>query len=552
MPSDTTTLEVDEVTRSDAAPTQEPARARRMRKSIRIRLIAGYAVALVFLGLIGVTSLVNSQALLDNNESVSHTHEVLGAADAVLSLLKDAETGQRGYLIAGEDRYLEPFTAASESVTATIDTLQSLTSDNPAQQERIAELRPLVDAKFTEMTQTIDLRREYGFDDARAVVMSDTGKAVMDEIRRVLTEITDAEDVLLAERAAAAAAAGDATKAVVLGGTGLAIVALVVIAVFLVRSIVRPIRALTNRLREIADGDGDLTQRVVEHGDDEIGVLGGVFNRFVDNIAQLVREIGHSAQTSAAAAQELSVVSAEMSRQADDAATQATLAAAAAQQVSGNVQSVAAASEQMGASIGEIARSASDASKAGHTAVNQTAEANATVTRLGDSSAAVGGVVALINSIAEQTNLLALNATIEAARAGDAGKGFAVVASEVKDLAQETARATEEITQRIAEIQQDIAQAVTAISSTSEVIGRVNEHQSSIAGAVEEQSVTTSSMAGNVSEAATAASSIAANVQALAANAEQTVGSIGQVRTSADELAATSLELDQLVGRFKV
>ena len=552
MPSDKTTTDVDVTTHPESVEPHEQRGGKRMRRSIRLRLIAGYAMALVFLGVIGITSLVNTQALLDNNARVSHTHEVLGAADGVLALLKDAETGQRGYLIAGEESYLEPFTVASDAMIATIDTLETLTADNSSQQERIARLRPLVDEKFTEMTQTIDLRREYGFEDARAVVLSDEGKVVMDEIRGVLTEITDAEDALLVERAASAAAAGDATKAVVIGGTGLAIVAIVVIAIFLIRSIVRPIRALTDRLREIADGDGDLTQRVAEHGDDEIGVLGGVFNRFVDNIAQLVREIGHSAQTAAAAAQELSAVSGEMSRQADDAATQATLAAAAAQQVSGNVQSVAAASEQMGASIGEIARSASDASKAGHTAVNQTAEANATVTRLGDSSAAVGGVVALINSIAEQTNLLALNATIEAARAGDAGKGFAVVASEVKDLAQETARATEEITQRIVEIQQDIAQAVTAISSTSEVIGRVNEHQSSIAGAVEEQSVTTSSMAGNVSEAATAASSIATNVQALAANAEQTVSSIGQVRTSADELAATSLELDQLVGRFKV
>ncbi|AEE45184.1 methyl-accepting chemotaxis protein [Cellulomonas fimi] len=516
------------------------------------RLVAGYAVALVLMTGIGVVSFVNTQALVTSSGWVEHTHEVLGETDAILSSLKDAETGQRGYLITGVDSYLAPYTAAREEVQDHLDAVRGLTSDNPVQQDRLTELEPLVAAKFAEMQETIDVRDSQGFEAARAIVVSDEGKAVMDQIRGVLEDVRADEQALLEQRAQESAAAAGATKAVVVGGSALAVVVVVALATFLTRSITRPIGELTARLREIADGDGDLTQQVDDSRRDEIGALAAVFNRFVANIAALVRQIGETAGTSSAAAQELSAITAEMSRQSAEAAHQAAAAAAAAEQVSSNVQTVAAASEQMGASIQEIARSASDANAAGHTAVASTDEANATITRLGDSSAAIGGVVALINTIAQQTNLLALNATIEAARAGEAGKGFAVVAGEVKELAQETARATEEITARITQIQADVDVAVAAISTTTHVIGQVNDHQSSIAGSVEEQSATTSEMSNTIAEAAVGATTIADNVRSIADNAQYTVGHIDQIRSSADEVARNSHELDALVGRFRV
>ncbi|MGW6128471.1 HAMP domain-containing methyl-accepting chemotaxis protein [Cellulomonas sp. NPDC055163] len=539
---------------SSTAPDPSPATAggRRWSWTIGRRLVAGYAVALVLMVVIGVVSFTNTQKLVENSDWVAHTHEVLNETDAILSSLKDAETGQRGYLITGVDGYLAPYTAAQTSVTEHIDAVRGLTSDNAEQQGRLDDLEPLVAAKFEEMQQTIDVRDDEGFEAAQEIVLSDAGKAVMDQIRGVLDDIRSDEAQLLAERDAAASATATTTKSVVLGGTAVAVLVVLVLATFLTRSITRPVNALTSRLREIADGDGDLTQRVDESAADEIGALATVFNRFVGNIATLVRQIGETASTSSAAAQELSVITAEMTRQSSDAAQQATTAAAAAEQVSSNVQTVAAASEQMGASIHEIARSASEASNAGRTAVTRTDEANTTISRLGESSAAIGGVVALINTIAQQTNLLALNATIEAARAGEAGKGFAVVAGEVKELAQQTAKATEEITARISQIQGDVDVAVSAISSTTQVIGQVNDHQSSIAGAVEEQSATTSAMSSNVAEAAVGATTIADNVRSIAENAQYTVGNIDQIRSSADELARNSQHLDELVGRFRV
>ncbi len=535
---------------SDAGPA--PGGAGRRGWTIGRRLAAGYAAALALMAVIGVVSFTNTASLVTNSEWVEHTHEVLAETDAVLSSLKDAEAGQRGYLITGVDAYLEPYTAAQSSVDDHLAAVRDLTSDNPVQQERLADLEPLIAAKFEEMQQTIDVRSDEGFEAAREIVLSDAGKAVMDEIRALLGEIRADEEALLDERAAEADATAATTQLVVTAGTVVAVAVVLVLATVLTRSITRPVNALTERLREIADGDGDLTQRVDDSRSDEVGALATVFNRFVDNVATLIRQIGESATSSAAAAHELSVITTEMTRQTADAAQQAGTAAAAAEQVSSNVQTVAAGSEQMGASIQEIARSASEASSAGRTAVTSTAAANDTITRLGESSTAVGEVVALINSIAEQTNLLALNATIEAARAGEAGKGFAVVAGEVKELAQGTARATDEITSRITQIQSDVETAVSAISTTTEVIGQVNDHQQSIAGAVEEQSATTTAMSSNVADAAIGATTIADNVRAIADNAQSTVDSIEQVRTSAEELTRTSEHLNGLVARFKV
>ncbi|GCD18642.1 methyl-accepting chemotaxis protein [Cellulomonas algicola] len=529
-----------------------PTRPRRWRWSIGRRLVAGFVATLVLMIGVGVVSFLNTRALVDSSTWVDHTHDVIRANDAILSSLKDAETGQRGYLITGADSYLEPYTAARTAVGEHLAEVRSLTADNPAQQARLEELEPLVAAKLDEMQQTIDVRDADGFEAAQEIVMSDAGKAVMDQIRGVLDQIGGAEEALLTVRDAEADRAALATEVVIVGGSALAVALVVVLAALLTRSITRPIRDLTARLTEIADGDGDLTQQVSSARDDEVGDLARVFNRFVANIAALVRQIGETAATSSAAAQELSAITGEMTRQSTQAAQQAASAAAAAEQVSSNVQTIAVAGEQMGASIQEIARSAAEANTAGHTAVTSTDDANTTIGRLGESSAAIGGVVALINTIAEQTNLLALNATIEAARAGESGKGFAVVAGEVKELAQQTAKATEEITGRITQIQSDVAHAVAAISTTTDVIGQVNDHQSSIAGAVEEQSVTTSEMTSNIADAALGVTTIADNVRAMAENAQYTAGHIDQIRGSADEVARNSVRLDALVGRFTV
>ncbi|MET0396627.1 MAG: methyl-accepting chemotaxis protein, partial [Longimicrobiaceae bacterium] len=207
---------------------------------------------------------------------------------------------------------------------------------------------------------------------------------------------------------------------------------------------------------------------------------------------------------------------------ADESSAQSGIVATAAGQVSTNVQTVSAGSEQMGASIREIAQNAAEVSKVAGQAVTAADATTATVAKLGESSLEIASVVKVITSIAEQTNLLALNATIEAARAGEAGKGFAVVANEVKELAQETAKATEDIAKRVETIQADTEGAVRAIGEISSIIGLINDSQSTIAAAVEEQTATTTEMNRNVAEAATGTQGIAAAITGLAAGTQET------------------------------
>ena len=248
-----------------------------------------------------------------------------------------------------------------------------------------------------------------------------------------------------------------------------------------------------------------------------------------------------------AASEELLANSKQMVSNSEETATQAGVVSAAAEQVSKNIQTVATATEEMGVSIKEIAKNAHDAASVATTAVKAAETANATVSKLGDSSTQIGKVIKVITSIAQQTNLLALNATIEAARAGEAGKGFAVVANEVKELAKETAKATEDISQKIEAIQNDTRGAVAAISEISSVINRINDFQNMIATAVEEQTATTNEINRNVIEAARGASEIAQNVIGVAEVAKGTLSGAADTQKASAELSRMAVELQTLV-----
>ena len=318
------------------------------------------------------------------------------------------------------------------------------------------------------------------------------------------------------------------------------------------RSVTRPIIGLRNRLAEIASGDGDLTQRVDETRADEIGELGAQFNRFTDKIAELVVRIQERAGSLSASAGQLSQVSERLSEGARQTAEETGVASANVGEVSHSVSTVAAGAEQMGASIREISASASDAAAFGGRAVEQARQTERTVTRLGEASQQIGEMVKVINSIADQTNLLALNATIEAARAGDAGKGFAVVAGEVKDLAQETARATERIVGIVADLQSETHQAVGAIGDITATIDQVNHFQTTIAAAVEEQSATSNEMSRGAAHAASRAGDIDQVVSRVAAGTEATTRSSAETGQAAHEIAAMAADLNELAGTFRV
>jgi methyl-accepting chemotaxis protein len=269
------------------------------------------------------------------------------------------------------------------------------------------------------------------------------------------------------------------------------------------------------------------------------------------DIQGVLQRVAESAAALASASGELTAVSQQMAANAEETAAQAGVASAAAEQVSRNVSTVAAGTEEMGVSVKEIAKSAHDAAKVATAAVKVADKTNATVAKLGESSAEIGNVIKVITSIAQQTNLLALNATIEAARAGEAGKGFAVVANEVKELAKQTAKATEDISRKIEAIQTDTKGAVEAIGQIGKIINQINDIQNTIASAVEEQTATTGEIGRNVAEAARGSREIAQNVTAVAQAARGTTEGAGDTKKSADELSRMAHDLQKLVSQFK-
>ncbi|MBK7784003.1 MAG: HAMP domain-containing protein [Gemmatimonadetes bacterium] len=301
-----------------------------------------------------------------------------------------------------------------------------------------------------------------------------------------------------------------------------------------------------------AAGEGDLTREIPVRGEDAVGRLATGLDAFFQNLRGSIANIAQTAGTVAQATNQVASVGRRLSASATETSAQAGVVASASDEVSRNVQTVASGTEEMSASIREIAKNAASAAQVAAQAVKVAQRTNGTVGKLGASSDEIGKVIKVITSIAEQTNLLALNATIEAARAGEAGKGFAVVANEVKELAKETARATEEIGRKVEAIQADTGEAVTAIREINTIIDQIGEIQTTIAGAVEEQTATTNEMSRNIGEAARGAQEIAHNIQGVARTADEASGGVAESEVAARDLGRAAEELQMLVAQFRI
>ena len=358
------------------------------------------------------------------------------------------------------------------------------------------------------------------------------------------------------------------------------IAAIVAVALLITRAIVKPIQGVVVSLDDLSQGEGDLTTRLPVSNRDEIGQLSEKFNTFMDKLHTMIRDIAKGVDTLSSSSTELSAISQQMSAGAEQTSGKSDTVAAAAEEMSTNMNSVSAAMEQsstntnmvasaaeeMTATINEIAQNAEKARGVSEQAVDQTKGAGDQMSELGSAAQAIGKVTETITEISEQTNLLALNATIEAARAGEAGKGFAVVANEIKELAKQTAEATLDIKQQIGGIQSSTGNTVEAIEQIGQVMEDVNDIVSTIATAVEEQSVSTQEIADNITQVSSGISEVNENVAQSSSVAGEITESItevnqassemanssSQVQHSAEELSQLAEQLNGMVGRFKI
>jgi len=364
-----------------------------------------------------------------------------------------------------------------------------------------------------------------------------------DAIKTMLQKDSDATS-------AAANAGADRARLLIALSAGVA-VPLVALAMWIItRAVAAPVNQTRSVLERVAEGD--FTQRVAARTNDDLGAMAAALNTTIERVGEAIGSIRREADELTTASGRLDGVSELVAAGAQRVTNEATSVSGNAESVTSDIQSVAAGSEQMQASIAEIARNAADATQIVGEAVRIAEAANVIMSKLGTSSAEIEEVARVITSIADQTNLLALNATIEAARAGEAGKGFAVVASEVKELAQETGKATQGIGTRIEAIQSDSADAMAALQRISRTINRVQEIQQTIASAVEEQSASTQEISSSVQRIAGHTGDIATRIGTVTDASHEASSAAGRTRDAAGELAGTAGSLQAIVARFRV
>ncbi len=548
--------------------------------SIFRKLTVAFAMLVAVMTIVSTTVYLKIAAIREDTGWTTHTYVVLEKLNLAMAAMVDQEVGVRGYLIAGDEVFLEPYHKGGAAYAAAFAAVKKLTSDNPAQQLRLDKMNQAAQAWRAEIAEKeiALMAKPETREQARAMEASGAGKKWMDSVRASVAEIDAVERALLTARSEALASAFSVSfLTTIIGGVASLVVALLA-SLALARGIAKPITAMRGVMQQLARGDTSVEVPGVGRKD-EVGGMAAAVQVFKDTMIETERlraeqealkrraelerreamlalaarfetSVGGIVESVVASAMELQTTSKSMASTSQETSQRSTTVAAASEQATQNVQTVASAAEELSASIREISQQVTHAGTVIQQGVEQTMQSNTHVQGLAKTAEKIGDVVRIISDIAGQTNLLALNATIEAARAGDAGKGFAVVASEVKTLATQTAKATDEISKQIKMIQEATGLAVQSILGVTETIGRVNQTASAIAAAVEEQAAATQEISRNVIQAAQGTQEVSGNIVGVRQAAQQAGEEASNVLASANELSRSGEALKGQVSAF--
>ncbi len=575
--------------------------------NVGMKIGTGFALALAILVTIGTVAYQSIDKLGATAKMVAHTQRVLVMLEDVLSTMKDAETGQRGYIITGDDKYLGPFRTAQSLFEEELKALRELTKDNPNQQRRLDLLEPLVtgkDGKFSELEESITARRDHGFDAALQIVRTDRGRTIMVNIRKLVKEMEAEENELLGVRTAEAQKSSHHALLTIVLGTLAAFVVLALAGFIITRHIAYPLREISATAERIAVGDLSVAIAASDRGDEvgtlartfarmsdslkemagvagkiaagdlrvkvkpqsEKDVLGNAFAAMVENLQRLTGELTEGVSVLGTAANEISVSTTQLAASASESAAAVNETTTTVEEVRQTADLASQKARDVSESAQKAAQSTTTGRKsiqdvdAGMNRIRQQMDAiAASMARLNEQSQTIGQIIATVEDLAAQSNLLAVNAAIEAAKAGEQGKGFGVVAAEVKSLAEQSRQATNQVRTILSEVQKATTTAVLATEQGTKAV-EAGTRQTELAG----ESIQV--LSDSATEAAQSATQIAASSQqqlvgvdqvatameSIKQASTQNVASAKQLETAARDLSELGQRLKQLVARYQV